>query len=309
MFLTVLLSASVALAQGRGARPDDAQFPTEDATPPPKYRLWYTNATFVRVNPLGLVNPTKIGLRTRLSDKTSLLLNDTYAFAGMSTTLTPAWARVGGYAEVQPLSLIRVFADVSAMAAYGTFDQILTWDDPSARFSDQTIADRGSEASPEVGWTATLGATARAKAGPIAVRNTVQMTRIDLALDQDGLFFYDQYWDRLAKDGGWMWLNDLDLLALAGPVRAGVRYTASRVLDDRPATADSAGTDHRVGPLFAYQFKGVPHSQKINQTTLFVLAQWWADHPYRTGVEQPGALPLIAVGFAFNGDLKTWESF
>jgi hypothetical protein len=202
--------------------------------------------------------------------------------------------------------LLRLFADVSAVGYFGTFDQVLTFDDPNAPHADRDLSDRGDEARARSGWTATLGATARAKAGPIAVRNTIQVTRIDLGLGSEGLFFYDQYWDRLAKDGGWMALNDLDLLLVTGPLRLGVRHTMTQVLDDRPSTASSAGADHRVGPLFAWQFKNVQHSAKINQTTLFILAQWWADHPYRTGAEQPGGLPLIAAGFAFNGDLKTW---
>ncbi|MFT4623471.1 MAG: hypothetical protein ACI8PZ_002127 [Myxococcota bacterium] len=36
---------------------------------------------------------------------------------------------------------------------------------------------------------------------------------------------------------------------------------------------------------------------------MFAIAQWWAQHPYRTGDEQPAALPLIAFGVSFDGDL------
>jgi hypothetical protein len=139
----------------------------------------------------------------------------------------------------------------------------------------------------------------QAAAGPIAVRTTPQVTRYDLALPDGDVAFYDQFWDRLAPDGGFMVLDDTDLLVLAGPVRAGVRHTFSDHLD---GTGGDAGiAHHRVGPLVAWQLADRPPGAPTNDPTVFVLAQWWLQHPYRTG-----AFPLIAAGFAFTGDL--WVS-
>lgn len=303
------LASTPALAQDRGARADDAAFASDDEeeyVPPPADRLWYSNATFLRYNPLGLINVTRAGWRHRLSTKDGILFQDTYSFVGGGAIVTPAWARVGLYAEVQPLAILRVFTEVSGVGYYGTFDQILTWDDQGAMYSDDTIAARGEagEASAELGWTFTVGGTLRAKVGPIAMRSTAQVSRIDLALDQDGLYFYDQYWDRLAPDGGFMVLNDLDLLFVKDKLRLGARHTFSDTLDGNGGDVDGALAHHRLGPLFAWQFADKDPGSKFNQATLFVLAQWWLKHPYRTGAEQPGGLPLIAAGFAFNGDLK-----
>jgi hypothetical protein len=308
--LTLGVATSVdARAQDRGARADDAAFAGDEEdvyVPAPKDRLWYSNAIFARVNPLGLINVHRFGWRRRLSTKDSLLFRDTYTLLGGGAIITPAWARLGLYAEAQPLAILRVFGSVSGVGYFSTFDQILTWDDPSARYSDQTIAARGDEARTAIGWTATVGGTLRAKVGPIAVRSTGQVSRIDLSLGEQGLFFYDQYWDRLAQDGGWMVLNDLDLLYVQGKLRLGVRHTFSDDLDGRNQDTDGALAHHRVGPLFAWQFSDEPPGSRFNQATLFVLAQWWAQHPYRTGDEQPVGLPLFAVGFAFNGDWQTY---
>ncbi len=306
--LSVALSSLLWLVGSPAFAEDgEASAEEEEYVPPPKGRIWYSNATYMRVNPLGLINSHRVGLRRRISKKSGILFNDTHALIGASALVTPAWARVGGYAEVQPLTIIKAFAEVNHVSYFGTFDQILTWQDQGAEYDDASIAARGDagEASGQRGWTMTFGGTLRAKVGPIAVRNTAQVTSIDLALDQEGLYFYDQFFDRLAPDAGWMVWNDLDVLYMNDNLRLGVRHTFTDTLDGNGADTDGAMSHHRVGPLFAWQFRDDGPGTKFNQPTVFVLAQWWARHPYRTGAKQPAGLPLIAVGFAFNGDYKT----
>jgi hypothetical protein len=303
MFL-LLLAALSAFAQDRGARPEDAGFAAADDAeyvPAPKDRLWYSNATYARVNPLGLVDIYRIGWRRRLSTKDSILFQDTYTFVGPSVTATPAWARAGLYGEAQLLAVLRVFGQLDTVGYFGTFDQILGFDEAD-RFSDQAIADRGDEARATTGWIGTLGATARAKVGPIAIRNTAQVVHMDLALNS-GTHFYDQLSDRLVRDGGWFAINDADVLYVSGKLRLGARHTFTDGLDGGSTEGEQA--QHRVGPLFAWQFDDKAPGARFNQPTLFVVTQWWAQHPYRTGNEQSQGLPLIAVGFAFNGDYWT----
>jgi hypothetical protein len=296
------LTAPTAAHADRGARADDASM-SEPTEPPPLDRLWYNSAVFARVNPLGLINVNRIGWRRRLSTSDSVLFNDTYTFLGGSAILTPAWARAGAYAEVAPIAVFRASADVGVTGYYGTFDQVLSWDDPAARYSDQTIADQGERAAPRTGWYATFSHTLQAKAGPIAVRSITQYSTINLGLPGNDAWFYDQYWDRLAPNGGWMVLNDLDVLFVADNKRIGLRHTFSHNLTGGDPTTDGGMAHHRLGPLFAIQLSDKPAGAKFNQATFFAVAQWWLMHPYRTGNEQPQALPLIALGIAFNGDL------
>lgn len=305
--LALLLAlAPVASAQERGARADDVAFAEDDDSeryvPAPRDRLWYSNATYVRVNPLGLVNQYRLGWRRRLSTTDHLLLRDTYAFVGGTVTATPAWTRVGGYAEVLPLAVLRLFTEVTAVGYFGTFDQVLPFA-PDDRYSDQSIDARSAEAGPAAGTAITFGGTLRAAVGPVAVRSTAQVQRIDVGL-AEGAWFYEQLSDRLVADGGWVVLNDADILYVAEKLRLGVRHSFSDTLN-APAGTDAATAYHRVGPLFAYQLRDDPPGKGVNQPTLFALAQWWAQHPYRSGDEQPAGLPLIALGFAFNGDLAT----
>lgn len=279
-----------AFAQDRGARADDAAYAAEDGedyVPAPRTRLWYSNALFGRVNPLGLTLLHKVGIRQRLSTRDSLLFRDTYTFAGVNLMVTPAYTRFGLYAEAQVLSILRVFGQVEGVGYYGTFDQVITFD-PDARWSDRAIDDRADDASTAFGWVLTAGVTLRAAVGPIAVRSTPQITRFDLGLN--GAWFYDQFWDRLAPDRGVMFLADTDLLYVGDKLRLGTRYTVSETFG-APSGTDAARAQHRIGPLFAWQFADKKPGTKFNQPTLFVLAQWWLQHPYRAGNEQPAGLP------------------
>jgi hypothetical protein len=274
----------------------------EPYEPAPRDRLHYTNATFLRVNPLGLVDLYKLGWRRRLFKQDSTLLRDTYSFMGPAVMATPAYTRLGLYAEAQILAILRLFGQIDGVGYYGNFDQILSFPSADVVHSDRTLALMGEQGQNQagMGWVVTLGGTLRAAVGPVAVRTTPQLTRIDLALPTGAAFFYDQFWDRLAPDGGWMLMQDSDLLVLAGPARVGVRHTQTNGLGEGLAT-------HRVGPLFAWQFFDKAAGEAFNQPTLFVISQWWLQHPYRTGAEQPQGLPLIAAGFAFNGDLRVGD--
>lgn len=304
--LLLTLLTSPAMAQDRGARGDDAAFDPnseEEYDPGALDRLYYTNATFVRVNPLGLVDQFKVGWRRRLSEKDSLLFRDTYWFTGLNVMATPAYSRVGLYSEAQILAVLRVFAEVNGVGYFGTFDQVMSWDDPNAKFSDQTIAALGEtgDFAATTGWVLNAGGTVRGAVGPVVLRSTAQVTRYDLALPDGDVVFYDQFWDRLAPDKGWMVLNDLDVLVLAGKARIGARHTFTDQLGG--GGTDGGLAQHRLGPLLAYQFHDKKKGTRFNQPTAFLLCQWWLKHPYRAGQEQPQGLPLLALGFAFNGDL------
>ncbi len=314
--LWAILGILGAFAQDRGARGDDAGFEggAEDYVPPPKRRFYYSNATFARVNPLGLINVYQMGVRRRLSTSDSVLLQNTYAFAGLTSLTTPAFARLGVYGEAQLLSVLRVFGQVEGIGYFSTFDQVLSF--PSgqpANYSDQEIADLGDagENSTRAGWVSVLGFTVRAAVGPLAIRTTGNAQRYSLNLPDGEVAFYDQYWDRLAPNNGWMWLQDTDLLLISGRARIGARYTFTANVTDQDVGDEAALAHHRVGPLFAFQFHDKKPGTRWNQPTFFVVAQWWAQHPYRTGqfdrddgqtVGIPRGLPLFAAGLAFNGD-------
>lgn len=288
--------------RGMDSQPPMQAAPEDGRNVVPLNRLWYTSATFARINPLGLISVANVGWRRRLFDSDSVLLKDSYLHLGVNGRGSPAFGRVGLHAEIQPLAVLKAWADYEAVGYFGTFDQILSFDDPRARYDDATISSLGKSTGATGGTVFTAGMVLQAAVGPVAVRSTFQATRYDLALNDGDTVFYDQYWDRLAANEQFMFLNDLDVMAIAGKARIGARWTWSDT-PGLPDDADGALAHHRVGPLFAWQFSDRGPGARFDQPTMFILTQWWLQHPYRAGAVQPQGLPLIAAGFAFRGDL------
>lgn len=293
------LAAPAVAAPERGMDPTPPM--TDDAGPIPKHRLWYSNATFARVNPLGLVESLNLGWRYRLMDSDSVLFEDTYTLLGVTVNTTPAYTRGGVRAEIAPIAVWKAWGTLEGIGYFGTFDQVTSFSDADAVYDDDTLEALG-QGQPTGGWVASAGTVVQAKAGPVALRSTFQATRYDLDLPDGDRFFYDQFWDRLAPDEQWMLLNDLDMMGMFEHARVGARWTWSDALiEEQDAVA--AASQHRVGPLLAWQFKDEPTGSRFNRPTAFALAQWWVRHPYRDGTTSSQAMPLVALGFAFQGDL------
>ncbi len=298
--LAALLAAAPAWAvPDRGMDPKAPLTPS--STDIPKHRLWYSNATFARLNPLGLIDSFTVGWRYRLMDSDSVLFEDTYLLLGASSRGSPAFGRVGAHAEVSPIAIFKAWATVEGVYYFGSFDQITGFPTADAAYDDDTLEQLGQGAA-TAGWVATTGAVLQAKVGTVAVRSTFQATRYDLDMDAGEAFFYDQFWDRLAPDEQWMGLNDLDVMHMGDRLRLGARWTWS---DAFIPESDAVGAlaHHRAGPLFAWQFKDEGPGSRFDKPTAFVLTQWWLQHPYRTGQVSSAAMPLVALGFAFQGDL------
>jgi len=116
-------------------------------------------------------------------------------------------------------------------------------------------------------------------------------------------------YDVLAPETGWLHTTDTDLLYVnGGPFTVGIRHTwlAVQYQEENFLNGESTDTEntplHRLGPLFAYKFNNRSMT-RFNQPTVFVLANWWLQHRYRTGQEISQALPYVVIGFTFNGNL------
>ena len=299
--LPMLLSAVVGATPCPAAAASESESPASDAPATPTHRLWYANASFARVNPLGLIEVLDLGWRYRLMDRDGVLFGDTYTLLGLTGRASPAFARGGVRAEVSPIAVWKAWGSLERVGYFGTFDQVTGFPSADAVYDDDTLGElaRGLATG---GWVASAGTVLQAKAGPVALRSTFQGTRYDLDLPDGDRFFYDRFWDRLAPDEQWMLLNDLDLMGVFEHARVGARWTWSDALiaeDD----AVAALAHHRVGPLLAWQLRHDPVGTQFNRPTVFALAQWWLQHPYRDGSVSSQAMPLVALGFAFQGDL------
>jgi hypothetical protein len=307
MFLSILLSSLSAQAEESVAPSVDQ--PSSDI---PRHRVYYESLAALRYNPLGMQQRMTIGYRMRLMDKPSddLLFGDSYAWLGVTGIQTPAYMRVGPWARIMPIALLRLQAGYEVARYNGGLDQMLTWDDPSnVDFSDagiETLAADGTLKA--MGSVFTLEARLQAKAGPVAVRAT--LARYDYSYAVDGFAFYDQTLDILAPTDGVVTMGDFDLLYVAtDQVTVGARSSHTRSQAEFAANdseALRAASIDRTGVLVAYKFKSDLGS-RFDQPTVYMISQWHINHEYRAGQEVNRAVPYVAVGFAFTGDAIAWE--
>ena len=284
--------------------------------------LYLRSSTVVRVNPLGLFTDFRLGYRHRIFDRPGnpLVLRNTYWAAAGSLAVSPGFLRTGVAAEFAPLAVLNLSAVFERVQWFGTFNFVQSFASANENFSDAAIRERArvDPASAETagGWLLTLNAVLQVKLGDLAVRNTARGVWNSLSLRDHRPVFYDSFQDVLAPNNGWVFSDDFDLIYQNSELglNVGARLTAVVPLYETVSWgADGApfagrGADNsptlRLGPLVSYTFREGRHSF-FNAPTVFVLAQWWLTHRYRTGgcddCTSPG-LPMIVLGFAFRGD-------
>jgi hypothetical protein len=284
--------------------------------PTPEMQLFYSNLSVLRLNPLGLQNLFELDLRHRLYDPgDSLVLSQNYAALTLSPVLSPALARLGVAAKLQPLALLKLEVRWDYLSYFGNFDLIQSFDDPNADFSDDAL-EAGGKAGLNYateGWQLTLDAELRARLGPVILRNRFKAGYLEVDLKGDDTVYYDQFADVMLPGQGWFFTNDFDLLFQVNDhLILGMRHAFMTVAyPDSAFPGDTRETDsvptHRLGPLIAYTFFDKP-GEAFNRPTILLLANWYLDHRYRTGQTSSQALPYIALGFAFSGDLIDWRA-
>ncbi len=280
---------------------------------PPKHRVVHRNTLALRVNPLGLLYEGRFAYRLRLYESEAVALRDNFVGVGVAAGASPAFARIGLYAEVQPATVLGFWATYEWMQYFGTFNLFQSFPGSGSDFSDRGIKARGDLAAadplrPSVrgGTMFTAGANLNLRFGPIILRNQLRLFRPDFRLRDGDTTLYDQFSDLLMPNGRVSLLNDLDLLYQTKfGLLAGLRDSVG-VPFYGPENLTAGGrvdnSTHRLGPFLAFRF--FDHDgARINQPTVALVLNWYIKHPYRTGAETSQALPYVALAFNMVGDL------
>jgi hypothetical protein len=152
-----------------------------------------------------------------------------------------------------------------------------------------------------------FGANLTLKVWMLVLRSQARVVYGSLQLRGGDVVYYDQFYDVAAPNRGWFLTNDLDVLwqSSDGKFVGGARYTLTIPFYGsgyvRPGEAAADNSMHRIGPFLAYTFFS-KDGASFNNPTVFLLAQWWAKHRYRSGQEVNAGLPLIGLGFQMTGD-------
>jgi hypothetical protein len=275
----------------------------------------------LRVNPLGLISDTQLSFRRLMYRRDDMMvLRDNFVGVGIAPQFSPAFARLGALVEVQPLSMLRLWASFEVVGYFGTFGLFQSFDSPNADFRDSAITARGrlpdgdpAKSFATWGSQLNLGADLQMKLGPIAARNLARLVRGDYQMRAGDTVYYDQLYDVLAPNRGFYVNNDTDVLfmtdfglvvgarmnttvPLYGPEHYGALERTAETLTQQN------GPTLRLGPVITYTLYDDP-SALINKPTILMIGNWWLAHRYRTGVDVSQLMPYFLIGFQVTTDL------
>lgn len=265
-----------------------------------RHRLRYTTLLAGQYNPLGLQGELQVGYRRRLVESERLILSDTFAGAFASVRLNPAFARLGGGVELQPLAVLTLRALYEHRLYYGTFGMLQSFASPAEAYDETTLKARadGGASYAAHGHELTLQAVLRAKVGPIAFLDELGLVYYRMGLRAGDRVFYENFLDTLIPGDGFVLVNHLHLVFLHTRFLAGVRHTIVHALYPRGWGAENLNTPHhRLGPILGYLFRDL--GPRLRQPTLILILNWWIDNRNRS----PSANPYGVIAFQLSGDL------
>ncbi len=268
---------------------------------PPADRLMLSSLQVLRVNPIGLENQLRFGWQHRLYEDEGRAFRDNFFFLGLFPKLNPAYSRIGPGLELQPASFFHLRMTAIYVRFLHSFGFVQSTETTAADYSDSArkAGDERDESYATNAGQFTIEPMLQLKVGSFAARDKLSAEYWVADLHGEDEFFFEGTLDTLVPKEGWVLQNDADLLWIEGDgLVLGLRHTLVA-----PQYEDGAENGHhRLGVLAAYTLWEDGFT-RFDKPTILGIVSWYLDHPYRTGVDVPRAMPYVLLGFAFTTDL------
>lgn len=241
-------------------------------------------------NPLGLQDVLDVSWRRPLSGSQNRLLSEAHVSFGLSQRLTPAYDRLGVWAELAPLSVLDIRAGVEPVVYFGTFKSLLYFPEYSARFNDDARKARADEAAFGLAGRVYVAPTLKARIGSVLVR---ARTEFDWWRARDkGRFFYEPSRDTLLRASGDAMVTGEAVLLYEWKFAAGRKLLLGPVYDLTWVYDARENRKQDVGVVGVWQ-PGVK-SLGLREPVLFAKVFYYLEDPWKK--HELGA--QLAVGFA-----------
>ena len=274
--------------------PGRAQDAPSQALPVPSSRDWkrHLDNTFAFVlNPLGIQDAFEATWTRPLNDSPDVLLKDAHVALGATSKLTPAFERVGLWAEYSPLSILDLRVGVEPVFYFGTYKAFLKFPRASARFDDDLIESRVKDAAKGFAGRIYFAPTLKAKAGAVVARIHAELSHWR-AQDKGAPFFYEPAWDTLIKSSGSRVVT-LEALVLHESKLTGEKTLLVGPVYDLTTVADArVNRKQDVGLLAVWSKTGRFHALK--DPALAVKLVYFLQDPWRR--HEPAAQFVFAFG-------------
>ena len=151
------------------------------------------------VNNPGLQNTLEVSWTRPLSRSNHPLLADAHLSAGLVSVTTPTVARLGGWVEYSPLSILDIRAGVEPSAYFGTFNSLLSFAAYADPY-DRETRDARDDPKSGTGSRAYVEPALKLKIGRIVARAGAEFER--WSTNATGPLFYEPTRDALLKTDG-----------------------------------------------------------------------------------------------------------
>ena len=275
----------------------------------PRATGWrWSNTAYAQLDPRALHDEFRVTVRMPLSEEQTPLTGSLAAFVGLGIGggLRP---EVGLELQpIAPLSLAVAYRPTyypSFIGAARSYPSPLSEYD-SGVFSSPRDGPSGKQSI--FAHQLFLSASLLWKADWVVGRIAVQASRSWANLPSGDRVFYDPAYDVVVDAGGWAAQTDVDLgVQLSPAVIVGLRHTLTIAWYRDAAYAPGESHDNpntpisRIGPAVRWAF--FDRATGAERGSIFLLAQWYVAHRYRTGEAVSGAIPLLGLGFTLTGGL------
>ncbi|GEM_PF-1903607 len=248
----VILFGLLAGATSAMAQAPAVQAPAEQA-PSGTLRREVAAMVGASANPEGAIARVEVRWRRPLSRSTAPALSDAHLSGGVSPEITPAYTRLGVWAEFAPVSFLGVRAGFEPALYFGTFRSLLSFSDIRAPFNRAALKARRDEATAGSALRVFVRPVLRMKVGRVGAEVTAQVER--WRSSAAGPFYYEPSRNTLVAAGG----GNVGVLSAAVLYDASARLGVGAMYDLTHVYAASANRIQRAGALVTFApRKGFP---------------------------------------------------
>src|SRR5687767_143371 len=140
-----------------------AAIASSTVAPPLAPSIWFQSLTVARYNPLGLLSYARAMVRATLYESESAMLQTNFAGIGVDAWASPAFVRGGLLMEIQPMSMLHLWASIEGIAYFGSFDFLQSFPGAVSSWSDTDFENLSDLAYATTGSEINFGATLQAK--------------------------------------------------------------------------------------------------------------------------------------------------
>jgi hypothetical protein len=260
---------------------------TRAAAEPPQREI--RNTFGVMVNVIGLEDILDVTWRWSLSRSDNPLLSDAHFTLGLTNTFSPAYDRIGAWAELSPLSIIDLRAGIEPTLYFGLFNSLQDFAGYDAVFDEKTRKETNDLSYMGFGGRVFVAPTFKMRLGRVVGAVSAEWEWWRAA--GDGPFFYEPARDVLLESEGDRLVRASSALLLECPLSNGKKLLIGpmhQILDVEGARNNRV---QRIGVLAVYELGA--RALGLNKPTLIGQAACYLDDRFKR--HEPWA--LVAVRF------------